>query len=97
MGAGFLELLLDRRRDQPAPGTDHARCFPRHLAGGPGQQGNSADGGIHHRLYADSAGAPRARSVPLIGDASVNTGAVPHQGIASVYRVAVDQAAMRDG
>lgn len=33
----------------------------------------------------------------MIGNALVNTGAVLQQGAAPVYRVAADQAAMRDG
>ena len=57
MGAGLLELLLDRGRDQPAPRTRDARSVRRGVAGGERTQGVCADGRIYRRLYADFDGA----------------------------------------
>ena len=68
MGAGLLELLLDRRRNQPASRARDARSIRGRVAGGERAEGVGADGGVYRRVYADSASARNARPVSLILD-----------------------------
>ncbi len=66
VGAGFLELLLDRRRDQPPSRARDARGVCRRVGGGRRAQGVGAHGGVHRRVQTHPDGARNARSVPLI-------------------------------
>src|SRR6476661_8908637 len=66
MGAGLLELLLDRGRDQPAARTRDARGVRSGVAGIERTQGVCADGRVHRRLYADPDGARDAWSLSVI-------------------------------
>ncbi len=69
VGAGLLQLLLDRGRDQPAPRARDARSLRRRVGGGGRAQGVGAYRGVHRGLQAHPDGARNARSVPLIDEA----------------------------
>lgn len=68
VGAGFLELLLDGRRDQPPSRARDARSVRRRVGGRGRAQGDGAHGGVHRRVQAHPDGARNARPLPLIVD-----------------------------
>ena len=72
VGAGLLQLLLERGRDQSAPGAHHARSLRRHLASGARAQGYAA----HRRLHRGARGSCKpVRCAACIRD--TRTGGTP--------------------
>src|SRR5690606_25480877 len=66
MGAGFLQLLLDRAGNQPPPRSHDARGLRRHVPRGARASSVAAHRGVHRGLHAHPRGPPGARPVPLM-------------------------------
>ncbi|WP_454457089.1 Glu/Leu/Phe/Val family dehydrogenase [Thauera phenylacetica] len=65
VGAGLLQLLLDRGRDQRAPRAHHGRRLHRDLEGRAGEAGVAAHRRLHHRLRTRARSARRAGAVSV--------------------------------
>ncbi len=66
VGAGLLQLLLERGRDQRPPRAHHAGSLRRHLARRAGTQGDTAHRHLHRGLPAHPARPRNARPVSLM-------------------------------
>src|SRR5690606_29458396 len=66
VGAGFLQLLLDRAGNQPPPRGHDARRLRRRVGGGPPARGVPAHGLVHRGLHPHPRSPPGARPVSLM-------------------------------